>query len=177
MDGFRLRGRLRSVNPRRQKAVKTYVPSLTPTPPQQCFSEAERPSTMASSANHVHYGAVWPALLLRARQKVSLGSLAGPQSSAADQTHGGEINHLTVQAAAAAEQRQQSVQQLLCFCQLPLAVPLAGRAATSRVDGRSSRRPAWTWELSTDSSQSRPLVTATDWSEAERVAFPLHSYL
>lgn len=97
---------------------------------------------MASSANHVHYGAVWPALLLRARQKVSLGSLAGPQSSAADQTHGGEINHLTVQAAAAAvEQRQQSVQQLLCLCQLPLAVPLAGRAATSRVDRRSSRRP------------------------------------
>lgn len=80
---------------------------------------------MASSANHVHYGAVWPALLLRARQKVSLGSLAGPQSSAADQTHGGEINHLTVQAAAVAvaEQRQQSVQQLLCLCQLPLAVP------------------------------------------------------
>lgn len=76
---------------------------------------------MAGSPNHVHYGALWPALLLRARQKVSLGSLAGPPSSAADQTHGGEINHLTVQAAAA-EQRQQSVQQLLCLCQLPLAV-------------------------------------------------------
>lgn len=98
---------------------------------------------MASSANHVHYGAVWPALLLRARQKVSLGSLAGPQSSAADQTHGGEINHLTVQAAAAAaEQRQQSVQQLLCLCQLPHAVPprwtschLAGRSAEQQTAG------------------------------------------
>lgn len=110
---------------------------------------------MASSANHVHYGAVWPALLLRARHKVSLGSLAGPQSSAADQTHGGEINHLTVQAVAAVEQRQQSVQQLL-FLSAAARRPLAGRAATSQVDRQSSRRPAWTWELSTDSSQSRP---------------------
>lgn len=57
---------------------------------------------MTSSPIHVHYGAVWPALLLRARQKVSLGSLEGPPSSA-EETHGGEINHLTEGRAAAAK--------------------------------------------------------------------------
>lgn len=111
---------------------------------------------MASPANHVHYGAVWPALLLRARQKVSLGSLAGPQSSAADQTHGGEINHLTVQAVAAAEQRQQSVQQLLCLCQLPRAVPSLDELPPCRSIGGAAdgRRGPGNYRLIP--SQSRP---------------------
>lgn len=132
---------------------------------------------MTSSPNHVHYGAVWPALLLRARQKVSLGSLAGPPSSAADQTHGGEINHLTVQAV---EQRQQSVQQLLCLCQLPHGVSeldeLPPRRSIGGVadSGAGKRRGAGNYRLIPLSHGQRPVGSRAAWPFLSTPIYKMH---